>query len=93
MFNVGDEVILNRDYSITKIGDVGIISRIERYGVIVKFHTMAMPNFIGEEFNIPKEDLLHADGIVLSPIERKIKRMYERQSYFLRHRSEQNEGT
>lgn len=88
MFNIGDEVIMVHSSTITKEGDIGFVVRKGPYNITVKFHSMQKKQYIGEKFTLPLSWIELLEGNA-SPIERKIKRMYERQSYFLRHRSGQ----
>lgn len=92
MFNIGDEVEVCIDlpdsYPITRIGSRGVVTSDSSGGwVMVNFHTIEGP-WKGKEkgwnhtYEIDASHLKFADGKSLSPIERKIKRMYERQSYF-----------
>lgn len=89
MFNIGDVVECMIDAPITKVGDVGVVVKVLSSMVRVKFHKMQRSYFISDEFKMPLSWLRLIQRGENNNVQLKIKDMYERQPYFLRHRSGQ----
>ena len=81
MFKIVDEVTVDRDYPITKVGDIGTITDITRDNYTVVFHTIAREDFIGYTFHFAAHSLVHIKDCppFKTAVERKIASMYARQ--------------
>ena len=80
MFNIGDEVTVDQDYPVTKVGDIGTITAITGNICRVEFHTMAREEYTGYVFNFSIGNLVHIKDCQprKTAVERKIAAIYAR---------------